>query len=158
VHKGRGQLETLLHAARELVGAIIPPVFETELREQRVSFACRVTTGQSVQSSEMGDLVASWHPWIEAALLGHVAPLPAVLLTHWAAVVPNLAAVGAQHPEHDSQQRGLARTVGPEQPGDHPRRDVEAHPVQSGSVAERVCNVVNLEPHRQAPSCTDHKG
>src|ERR1035437_8907082 len=106
----------------------------------------------------MGDLVARWHPRIEPALLRHVAPLPAVLLTYWVAVVPNLAAVGAQHPEHDSQQRGLARTVRPKQPGDHPRRDVEAHPGQSGSVAERVCNVVNLEHHRQTPSRTDHKG
>jgi hypothetical protein len=61
VHQGRGQLETLLHTARELVGAIAPPIFQTQLAEKRVRPAARVTTRQPVQPPEMGDLPASGH-------------------------------------------------------------------------------------------------
>jgi hypothetical protein len=106
----------------------------------------RITTGQAVQPPEVHDLVTGRHSWVEPAFLWHVAPVAVVLLAHRTAVIPHLAAVGAQHPEHDSKQRCLAGTVRSKQPGDHPRRDVKTHFVEGQPVAEGVCDVSNLQP------------
>src|SRR5665647_3273430 len=63
------------------------------------------------------------------------------------AVVPDAAAVAAQDPEHDPQQRRLAGTVGSEQPGDHSRHDGEAHSGEGHQVTEGVLDLPDLEPH-----------
>ena len=142
-----GQLETLLHPAGELVGAVAPPVFQAQFLEERVRPARRLTSGHAVQPAEMHDLVTSRHPWVEPAFLRHVAPVAAVLLAHQAAVISHLAVVRAQHPEHDPQERRLASAVWPEQTGDHPWHHVEAHSVEGHPVDEGVPDVVDLEGH-----------
>ena len=100
-----------------------------------------------MQPPEVDDLVAGRHPGVEPALLRHVPPAAAVLIVHRPAVVPDAAAVGAQDPEHDPQQRRLTGTVGSEQSGDHSRHDGEAHPVESHQVTEGVLDLPDLKPH-----------
>src|SRR5665647_3264832 len=87
------------------------------------------------------------HPGVQPALLWHVPPAAAVLFAHRPAVVPDAAAVGAQDPEHDPQQRRLAGTVGSEQSGDHSGHDGEAHSVEGHQVTEGVLDLPDLEPH-----------
>jgi hypothetical protein len=147
VHQGRGQLEALLHAAGEPVGAVSPPVVQAQLLEQPAGSPRRVPTGQPVQPPEVDDLVTGRHPGVEPTFLRHVPPATAGLLADGTAVVAHLAAVGVEHPEHDAQQRRLAGTVRAEQAREHPRRDVEAHSVEGHSVAEGACDVENLKPH-----------
>ena len=56
------------------------------------------------------------------------------------------AGAGPDQPEQHPQGGGLARSVRPEEPGDLPRLDVEAEPVDGGDRTEPLAQLVRREP------------
>ncbi len=152
VDEGGRQLEPLLHPPGQFVGAVAPTVAQPELLEEGTSPRRRVRSGQAVQTREMDDLLPCGHRRIEAALLRHVAPRPAVAqVRDPLPIQADLTPVGGEYSEQDAHQGRLAGAVGAEQAGEAARLDGAGHARQGLPLPEGVPHVTNVECHRSPP-------
>ncbi len=134
VGQGGGQLDPLALTGRH--GADRPLALLTEAHQPQgvAGPAHRLSPGKAVDLGQVADEVGRPGVGVEGVVLGDVAqPLP-----HLGAGVGRVEAehlqgtlVGALEPEHEPEQRGLARPVGAEQPGDAPPH-LQAGAVQGG--------------------------
>ena len=103
-----------------------------------------------MQAAEVHQLLAGRHRRVQAAFLRHVAPPLPVLRGDPVPVPLQLAGIRHQDTEQDPQQRGLSRTVRPEQTGEHTGRDVDAHPGQGTAVPEGMTDTADLQGSRRS--------
>src|SRR5215470_7889042 len=136
-HQGLGQLHALLHAGGIGADEPVPLLVQADV-PQRLGRAFLGHRGrQARDAAQVGDELGRGHIGREAVVLGHVAEQgPDRLAAGLAVTAEHLGpALGRRdEPEQDLDQRGLARAVGADQPGDAGGdRDVQA--VQRGHVA-----------------------
>ena len=146
------ELDLLLVALRQLVGAPVGKVLDAEPVQPVARLAARPVRCHAVQRGEVRELIEHAHPRIEAALLGEVAPRRP---RQGPAVGPSPgddAGVGLEDPQDDPHRRRLARPVRAEEPEDLAARDVEREAVEGDDGAESLVKLVDREGHQRNDS------
>ncbi len=118
VQDGGDELRLLLHALRELVRLLLPPVGEPEPLEPGAQPRLGLLAAHALDGGHEDELLLEHHARVEPALLGHVADAVARRVVGGLAEDLDRAGVGAQD-VHDHPQRGrLAGAVRPQQAED----------------------------------------
>ena len=148
-HQGGDDLHPLLVAERELLDVVLGPVGEAEPLEVARHLGSRRNGAESPEPAEVDELVQHRLLGVEAALLGHVAEVPAVELGDRPVVPEHLAARGGQDPHDHAHRRRLARTVPADETREPPGRHGEADVVDGPDLAEGARQPSHLEVGRR---------
>ena len=112
VHERGRELDALLVAERELLGAVVGALAQPEPLDPALGRRGRLALVVAVQPRHVDDLFADAHLRVQPALLRHVAEAPAHRGVDGPVAPADLAAVGLEHAEDDPHRGGLAGAVG----------------------------------------------
>ena len=130
VDEGGGQLDTLLVSMRERLDLAVGPIDDVETLQPHPRRPCRVRFAQTVQSSQVLNLLADEHRRVEAPFLGHVAEPSSLGLADRSPVPAHLSRVEVGQSEDRPHRGRLTSAVGPEESHDVPRGDFEGQIVE----------------------------
>ena len=147
MHDRGEELDLLLVALRQLLGAPIGEVRDAEPGEPRSRLADGEVAGHALEAGEEDELVEHRHLRVQAAFLGQVAPGLSRELPVVRPAPRDRTRIGAQHAERDAHRRGLSRAVGAQEAEHVGLRDLELEPGESGDRAELLDEPVDREGH-----------
>ena len=123
----RDELELLGHALGEFLDLLAPPVLDAELHEPFLQFDGGFARGHALELGEVHRLVPDLHLAVQAALFRQVADLGDIFIRDGTAVHQDGSRGGDGDPVDDADERGLARTVRPEEAEDLALRELQRH-------------------------------
>ena len=121
------------------------PILQAEPLEPARCRGARPARVQPVQASEVLDLLPDLHPWVEAALLRHVAELEPLGQAYRPPVPEHLPGVQLHELEDAAHRRGLAGSVRAQEPDHAAGLHREAQPVERDDLVEALPEVDQLE-------------
>jgi hypothetical protein len=146
-----GQLNPLLIAMRQLVHPVAGQVHEAHPGDDCTGCPVGGRPAQSGQPAEVHDLLTDPHRGVETPFLRHVAE-PAPHLRGDRCPPPAQAALLRLHqPEQAAHHRGLASSVGAQQPGQPFRRGPERAPVKRPHAAEALGHPGDFQHRHHRP-------
>ncbi len=147
VQDRRDQLDLLLVALRQLLGAARAELGHPEPGQPVERLAASTLRGEAVERREVGELIDDDHPRIEAALLGKVAPRRARQDAAVGSLPRHRPAIGLEDAEDDPHRRGLARAVRSEEAEHLAAGDFEGESVERNGRAESLVEMVDEQAH-----------